>query len=386
MAIVDVVKWDEPGELLVWKYPKNDLSTATQLIVNESQFAVLFKDGRRVDVFSAGRHKLSTDNIPLLNTLIKLPFGGESPFAAEVWFVNRTIPMDLKFGTQSPVQVEDPVYQIVVPVRAFGQFGVQITDPGLFVEKLVGTSGGFSKAAVVDSLKGVIMSRLKSRIVQAIVKEKTSFLEIEATLDDLSRTLEQSYQPDFGEYGLALRTFRIMSISVPEDDASVQELKTAKAAAARRRIEGTNYAQERTFDVMQAGAENQGAGGVFASAGLGLGVGQAVSQVFQQSVASGAFAGGPPPAGSPPPMPGPGAVFFAHVNGQQAGPFAIEALRQGVTAGGFTPQTPVWRQGFSGWVLAGQVPELAALFVQAGQPPGSGPPPGGGPPPFTGAT
>lgn len=381
MALVDVVKWDEPGDLLVWKFPRTDLSTATQLIVNESQSAVLFKDGRRCDVFAAGRHTLSTNNIPVLGGLINLPFGGETPFAAEVWFVNRAIPLDLKFGTPTPVQVEDPTYQIVIPVRAFGQFGVQIVDAGQFVEKLVGTASGFTKSAVVDGLRGVITSRLKSRIVQAIVREKTNFLEIEAKLDELSRDMEQAYQPDFSEYGLALRTFRIMSISVPEDDPSVVELKKAKAAVARRRIEGTNYVQERTFNVMQAGAENQGGGGLLASAGLGLGVGQAVGQAFQQGVSSGALTPMPPAVGPAPAAP----LYFIHVNGQQVGPFGVDVLRQWVSVGAFTPQTPVWRQGMSEWMVAGRVPELASLFVGAAVGTGGGAPPAAGsPPPFPG--
>ncbi len=93
MALIDVVKWDEPGDLLVWKFPNSELSTMTQLIVNASQDAILFKDGTPLDTFGAGRHTLSTNNIPILNKLVNLPFGGKSPFAAEVWFVNKAIPM-----------------------------------------------------------------------------------------------------------------------------------------------------------------------------------------------------------------------------------------------------------------------------------------------------
>ncbi len=294
MALVDVVKWDNPGTQLVWKYPKSDLSTATQLIVNESQKAILFKNGQRFDIFSAGRHTLSTQNIPLLNKLVNLPFGGKSPFAAEVWFVNQTIPLDLKFGTPTPLQVEDPTYQIVVPVRAFGQFGLQIEDPGLFVHKLVGANAGMDQARITEYFKGILVSRLKSRIAQVIVREKIGVLEIETMLDDISRALERDFGPDYAEYGLGVRSFRIMSITVPEDDSSVLELKKAKAAAARRRIEGTNYAQERGFDVLQTSAGNTGAGGAFASIGAGLGMGQAIGGLGQQML------GGMNPQQAPP--------------------------------------------------------------------------------------
>jgi len=382
VALVDVVKWDNPGTQLVWKFPNAELSTMTQLVVNESQKAILFKNGQRFDVFDAGRHTLSTQNIPLLNKLVNLPFGGKSPFAAEVWFVNQAIPLDLKFGTPTPLQLEDPVYQVVVPVRAFGQFGLRIDDPGLFVQKLVGANAGMDQFKVVEYFKGVLVSRLKSRIAQVIVREKVGVLEIETMLDDLSRALEQAFAPDYAEYGLGIRTFRIMSISVPEDDDSVRELKKAKANAARRRIEGTNYAQERGFDVLQTSAGNEGAGGAFASVGAGLGMGQAMGAMGHQML-GGMMQPAPPPFGVPPPFGAPPVQFHIMHNNQQMGPYPVDQLRPGVASGQFTPQTPVWRQGMAGWLPAGQVPELAALFG----PPVGGPPPfgggSGGPPPFT---
>ncbi len=380
MALIDVVKWENPGEMFVWKFPSSELSTMTQVIVHESQYAILFKNGQRFDVLGPGRHTLSTQNIPLLSKLVNLPFGGKSPFAAEVWFVNRAIPLNLKFGTPTPLQLEDPVYQIVVPVRAFGQFGLQIEDPALFVQKLIGANAAMHEAGLVDHFKGILVSRLKSRIAQVIVREKVGVLEIETMLDELSRSLELAFAPDYAEYGLGMRAFRIMSITVPEDDSSVLELKKAKAAAARRRIEGTNYAQERGFDALQLSAGNEGAGGAFASIGTGLGMGHSMGQMGQQLMGQQFQAGiAPPPvppaspfAAAPPPFAPPALQFHIHMNGQQMGPYGLDVLRQGVQTGQFTAQSPVWRQGMPGWIPAGQVPDLAFLFA----------PPPGGPPPF----
>ena len=386
MALIDLVKWDNPGNLICWKYPGNELSTATQLIVNESQTAILFKGGQRCDAFGAGRHTLSTGNIPVLNKLVNLPFGGKSPFSAEVWFVNQTIPLNLKFGTPTPLQLEDPVYQIVVPLRAFGQFGLQIEDPALFVHKLIGANSAMYESALVDHFKGILVSRLKSRIAQVIVREKIGVLEIETMLDDLSRSLEQAFAPDYAEYGLGMRAFRIMSITVPEDDSSVLELKKAKAAAARRRIEGTSYAQERGFDVLQTSADNEGAGGGFASIGAGLGMGQAMGAMGQQlmgGMSQPGMGAAPPPFGAPPPFAQPVMQFHVMLNGQQQGPYTVDQLRPGVPTGQFTPQTPVWAQGMAGWLPAGQVPQFTGLFGSAS----GGPPPfggSGGPPPFGG--
>jgi membrane protease subunit (stomatin/prohibitin family) len=383
VALIDVVKWDHPGDQLVWKFPSSELSTMTQLIVNESQVAILFKGGARCDIFGPGRHTLSTGNIPILNKLVNLPFGGRSPFSAEVWFVNKTIPLNLKFGTSTPLQLEDPTYQIVVPVRAFGQFGLQITDPGLFVHALIGANTGMDQATLVDYLKGILTSRLKSRIAQAVVRERIGVLEIETMLDEISIALERSFAPDYAEYGLTIRSFRIMSISVPPDDTSVVELKRAKASAARRRIEGTSYAQERQFDVLQTSAGNEGAGGAFASIGTGFGVGQSVTQFSQQAFSSGPVPGAPPAAPPPwaaPPFGAPVALFHVVIEGQPSGPHALEVLRQGVASGHVTPQTPVWRAGMASWTPAGAVADLAALF----SPPPFFPPPAG-PPPFGGS-
>lgn len=351
----------------------------TQVIVNESQAAILFKNGQRCDVLGAGRHTLSTQNIPLLNKIVNLPFGGRSPFAAEVWFVNLTIPLNLKFGTPTPIQLEDPVYQIVVPVRAFGQFGLQVEDPAMFVHKLIGANIGMTQESLRDYFKGKLVSRLKSRIAQVIVREKIGVLEIETMMDDLSRSLEQAFAPDYAEYGLGVRAFRIMSISVPEDDSAVLELKKAKSAAARRRIEGTNYEQERSFDVLQTSAGNEGAGGAFASIGAGLGMGKAMGQMSQQFIGQQPQGQppqpvalpppAPPPFGSPPPFAPPSPTFYVMLNGQQQGPYTIDDLRPGVPTGQFTTETPVWTQGMPNWLPAGQVPQLMGLFAPSGPPP-----------------
>ena len=227
----------------------------------------------------------------------------------QVWFINRTVSLNLKFGTADPVTVEDPIYQIVVPVRAYGQFGLEVVDPGVFLQKLVGVAPAFDLATTVEYFKGILMSRLKSRISQAIVREKIGVLEIQAEMDNLSRNLEQAYAPDFAEYGLALRAFRVMSLSVRDDDPSVAMLKQAKARAAMRRIEGFTFAQERSFEVLQTGAANEGPGGAFASIGVGFGVGSAVGQMMRTSVGA---ADGIAPSAGPPPVPDIGTVLRAH--------------------------------------------------------------------------
>ena len=383
MALIDVVKWDEPGDLLVWKFPNAELSTATQLIVNESQEALVFKDGQRCDTFGAGRYTLSTKNIPILNKLINLPFGGNSPFAAEIWFVNRAIALDIKWGTRTPLQLEDPQYGVVVPVRAFGQFGIQIDDAGKFVSKLVGATSSFTRASLDSHFQGLLMSRLKTAIATAMVKEGIGVLEISTELLTLAAKIQETLLPEFSEYGVSFKAFTIMSINVPEDDESYVMLKQAKAAAARRKIEGISYQQERSFDVMETAAGNEGGmAGNLMGAGMGLGLGMGIGGQAGQLAGQMGTSGGPPPApgaaaANPFAAPPAAASFHIHMNGQQMGPYGMDVLKQGVATGQFTRETMVWREGMPQWVQAGTVKELAGLF---------GPPPlpggGGGPPPF----
>ncbi len=387
MALIDVVKWDDPGDRLVWKFPSTELSTATQLIVNESQEALLFKDGQRCDTFGAGRYTLSTKNIPILNKLINLPFGGQSPFAAEVWYVNRAVALDIKWGTRTPIQLEDPQYGVVVPVRAFGQFGIQIVDSGKFVTKLVGATSEFTKSALDNYFQGFMMSRLKQAIATAMVKRSIGILEITTELLSLADEVEQQLQPSFDEYGVAFKAFTIMSINVPEDDESFKMLKTAKADAARRKIEGVSYQQERSFDVMEAAAGNEGGmAGQMMGAGMGMGMGFGIGHQAGGMMGQMGTEGPPPTSGGGNPdnpfaaQGATGVQFHIHLNGQQMGPYGLDILRQGVASGQFTRESMVWREGMAQWAPAGQVPELASLFGPPPMPGGGT----GGPPPFPG--
>ena len=176
MAIVDVVQYHGTPDIFAWRYPSNELGTWTQLIVNESQEAILVKGGQICDVFTAGRHTLSTGNIPILNKIINLPFGGRSPFTAEVWFINRVFSLDIKWGTASPIQLQDPKYKIFAPVRAFGQFGIQIEDSKKFLVKLVGTMPFFNTKTLTDYFKGLYVTRVKDRLSSCLVESKISIL------------------------------------------------------------------------------------------------------------------------------------------------------------------------------------------------------------------
>jgi membrane protease subunit (stomatin/prohibitin family) len=289
MALIDVVKWNGNADELAWKFPSDQLSTGTQLIVNESQEAMVVKDGSYDGPFSAGRHTLSTNNIPFLRQLIGLPFGGRSPFAAEVWFVNRAAKLDVLWGTPDPIQLQDPKFGIMVPVRAFGQYGIAVADTKTFLMKLVGTLPAFDAATVAAYFRGVLATRIKTAIASAIVDSGLSVLEVSTRLEALSGALQQALAVDLAAYGVQLAQFSISSINVPESDPAVQQLKAALSRRAEMNIVGFDYKQERGFDVLQTAARNAGGAGTLMGAGLGAGLGVAVGatvgQAFGQLVA-----------------------------------------------------------------------------------------------------
>lgn len=277
MAIVEVIKYDGTPDVFAWKYPNCELGTWTQLIVNETQEAILFKGGKVCDVFRAGRHTLSTENIPILSKVVNLPFGGRSPFTAEVWFINRAFTLDIKWGTQTPIQLQDPKYKIFVPVRAFGQFGIQIEDSQKFLLKLVGTLPKFDRTNILKYFRGVYLTKAKDAIASYLVHKNVSILEINAYLDEISEYLQERMAPVFDEYGIRLSSFYVNDISVPEEDNAVKQLKKALAKRAEMDIVGYSYQQERSFDTLEGAATNPNSmQGGFMGAGIGLGMGVGV--------------------------------------------------------------------------------------------------------------
>lgn len=287
MAIIEVVKFEGHPDALAWKYTNDELGTWTQLIVNESQEAVLYKGGKVCDLFTAGRHTLETANIPILNKLVNLPFGGESPFSAEVWFINKNYALDIKWGTPSPIQMQDPKYKVFIPLRSYGQFGIQVIDSKKFLIKLVGTQTEFSQDSLQRYFKGLYLTNVKDAISSYLLKNNVSALEMNAYLIELSEHIKNKMVPIFDEFGIQLVNFFVNDISIPEDDSAVIQLKAALAKKAEMDILGYDYAQERSFDTLLGAATNQGSTqSALMGAGLGLGMGAGIGSAFGGSMSN----------------------------------------------------------------------------------------------------
>lgn len=275
MNIIDRVKYDGPNDVFAWRWPHDGLVWGTQVIVNQSQEAVFYKDGKFLDVLAPGRHTLKSANIPLLEHLVNIPFGNETPFAAEVYYVNKAINLDMKWGTQEPIPILDPLYNVFLPVRAFGQFGIKITDAKRFLVKLVGTVDEFTSEQISEYFRGHLMSRIKNYISAKVSQDKLSILEISAHLNDMSAALQQEISDEFAQFGISIVNFYLSSINVPQKDESVIKLKEMLANKAEFELYGDNYNTLKMFDVAEKSATNEGDGNV-AGAGVGMGVGMGI--------------------------------------------------------------------------------------------------------------
>ena len=368
MALIDVIKCQMNDTELCAKYPFDNLRLGTQLVVYPSQVASFVKGGQIFDVFETGTYTLKTSNIPLLNKVINLPFGGNSPFKAEVWFINLTSKLDMKWGTLTPIQLEDPKYKIILPVRAYGQYGLKVFNPELFLKTLIGNVPSFSAEKVDSYFKGKLLSYLNVSIANKMVMDNISILEINTHLLNMSEYCNTEINKHFNAFGLELQEFSIISINVPQDDPSVIKLKEATDLAAQLNIVGRDvYQMERSFDVLEGAATNTGSNsfaGMGAGIGAGVGFGAQMGTMANQMINTNASTN----SMMPPPLP-PQQTFFVYLNGQQIAGQTPQMIQQMVLQGTVTSATLVWTQGMANWTPAGQVPQLAYLFAGSSVPP-----------------
>jgi membrane protease subunit (stomatin/prohibitin family) len=280
MKIFDVIKYEGPNDVFVWKFPGEDFNTLSQLIVHESQEAVFFKDGQALDLFGAGTYTLHTQNIPLIRRVVNLPFNGESPFHCEVYFINKVVSMDVMWGTSSPIPIQDAVYKIILPVRTNGQFAVKVVDSKKLLLKLVGTIDKFDQNTLKKYFKGILLTNIKDYIAKQFAQNQISFLEIHSHLKEISYGIQNDLADEFVQYGIELVNFNVNEITPPEDDPSYIQLKNALAKKAEMSVMGYDYQQERAFNLLDKAAANEGGAANIMGAGMGLGMGVNLGTVF----------------------------------------------------------------------------------------------------------
>ncbi len=277
MAVIDRIKYDgyqDGSPWLIHKYPSEEFVLGSQLIVNQGQEALFLKGGEALDLFGAGTHTLQTGNLPLLKKLVNLPFGGKTPFTAEIYYINKTSRLDMNWGTANPFQLEDPKYGLILSIRSHGKYGMRIVDSRMFVSELVGAVPNGSTvnyAFVASYFSGLLTSTIKTVVSSFMIRQKISFLEVTAYLKELSKECEAEVSKEFERFGVEIVNFFIETISPPKDE--FEKLRNYKEELA---LGNDFYRQRRSFDIMESMAENPGSGGL-ANAGIGLGMGLGVA-------------------------------------------------------------------------------------------------------------
>jgi membrane protease subunit (stomatin/prohibitin family) len=297
---INRVEFTGGSGVLAWKFPNNELSTGTQVVVNQSQEALFFKNGQALDILGPGTHTLTTGNIPLLSKIINLPFGGTSPFTAEVWYVDKTVQRNLKWGTHSPIHIRDTETGLPLQIRSYGNFGVRVNDARSFITQIVGTKTSTGTDLVHSFFNGEICQRLTSVLSQKLAT--VSFMDIGSHLDDLSARTFEAVKTEFERFGIEVVNFNVINVSIPEEQQKLllDKLSTGLDEQTRLRRLGESYATVRSFDVMDKAAGNEGgAAGGMLGAGLGLGLGMGVGVPAGQQLAQNIPNFAPNPAPQP---------------------------------------------------------------------------------------
>ena len=276
MELFNVIKFDgvPNKDWVMFKYPGNEFLNQSTLIVGVGQVAVIVHGGRIEKIFQNGTYKLSTENYPFLRGLTKAIHGGKVPFTIDIYYFNSTISLKNAWGTQSPIQMIDPKYNIKVRVRANGQYAIKLKDYQLFFTALMGSIGDkvlYDFNDINNMFRGIINTKISVILGEYIIKNKISFLDITLYLDEISNAGKIKVFDEFQQYGLEVINFFFSSINVPEEDlAKINEFLNKRAEFD---IMGDDrYRMSRSFDVLEKAASN-GNAGAFTSAGIGLGLG-----------------------------------------------------------------------------------------------------------------
>ncbi|MFM2091134.1 MAG: hypothetical protein RLZZ127_1623 [Planctomycetota bacterium] len=349
--LVDIVEWLDPDDgTVVQRFARwqNEIKNGARLTVREGQMAVFVNEGRLADVFGPGMYTLTTANLPILGTLKGWMHGFNSPFKAEVYFVSTRLFTDRKWGTRNPLILRDAEFGMV-RLRAFGSGCLRVSDARTLVQKVVGSDGVWTLAEFDEEYRNLIAAAFPGAVAAAGVP----LLDLAAHYGRIAQEMEKSVAPTLAAWGLELSQFRIENVSLPPEVEALLDKRTGMGALG----DLNRFTQFQAANAIPIAAANPGGGVAAAAMGAGLGFGMGAQMA----------------AGFPPPMPAPAApamppplpaapAFHVALDGQQAGPFGPDQLRQLAAAGRLRPDTLVWRQGLAGWMAAGQVPDLAGMI------------------------
>ncbi|MGB5942466.1 MAG: SPFH domain-containing protein [Leeuwenhoekiella sp.] len=356
---IDIVEWlDYTDDTIAHRFERyqNEIKNNAKLIVREGQTAVFINEGQLADVFEPGTYTLNTKNLPILTTLKGWKYGFDSPFKAEVYFVNTHLFTDEKWGTKNPITLSDDRFGLT-EIRAFGTYAFKVSDAGKFIKEIVGTDNNFTNFEINEHLKSLIATRFTDTVGEAN-------LPIElyaANTTELSETCKEVMAPEFQTVGISLEKFYIENVSMPE------ELKKEIFEYSRiDKLDLQKLTQFKTAKAIEAAAKNEGG-----TAGAGMGMGMGFVLANQMGGMMQPQMGGSPlqpaTASGPPPLPAQSQYFYA-ANGSQQGPVFFEQLQGLFASRTVNRETLIWKKGMKDWTQLQEVEELKT-FLGGNTPP-----------------
>ena len=257
-GLASIIKYEGDNSTFIWKHPIEDFNYGSQLIVHESQEAVFFKDGQALDLFGPGRYTIETQQLPLLEKVYALPTDTEGTFHSEVYFINKTVQMAIKWGTPEKVRFIDPLTGTPLQLGASGEMNLQVSNARKLLVKLVGTTQGVSweegaglTRSLQSSFRPLITSAVKTNLSAVIKSEAIDILEIDEKLDLISAALRKAILPGFEDYGLTIPQFYVTNIVLPEDDPNFKRIRELHTITLQTRI----FQAEATVKTAQAQSE-----------------------------------------------------------------------------------------------------------------------------------
>lgn len=295
----DVIKNSGPGELLIWRQPEEDFNTNSTLIVMPGEEAIFIRSGNVEKTFESGTYKLSTDNYPFISRLRNAFSGGISTFNCVVYFVRKAHSVEIRWGTDSPIQVRDKLLGIATKLRCRGSYKIQIDNPVKFLEKLIGNNVPLQLQEELNKyFINEFQSKIKSVIARALNESNTELLGIDARLDEFSEIIEPFMQETLEDYGLKCVKFVVAAIDIDDDELrrrydeigmeAISKMREAQVDKAVMGILGDDWGRQQAANILSDLANNPGAGGVAAAGagiGMGIGAGSAFGSMAQQMFA-----------------------------------------------------------------------------------------------------
>ena len=287
---IDIIEWtDDASDIILWKFPRyeNEIKMNAKLTVRESQVAIFLNEGVIADIFPAGMYTLSTQNMPILATLKGWKYGFDSPFKADVFFVNTKQFTNQKWGTKNPIMLRDAEFG-PVRLRAFGSFAFRVNDAGKFFKEVAGTNSEFTVDGINEQLRNLAITRG----MDAIAESKIPVLDLASNYDEVSLIITDKIKVEFNELGLELTKFLIENISLPPEVEQALDKRSSMGIIGNLGA----YSQFQAANAMEAAAANPNGGlmGAGLAAGMGVGMMNQMGNVFQPQQVN-------PAAGSPPP-------------------------------------------------------------------------------------